>query len=58
MKSAIILPTHNEVLADEISRLAAHIHAATYRFLAMIREFDEREAWGEMGAKTCAQWLN
>ncbi|MFK8031580.1 MAG: DUF222 domain-containing protein, partial [Gammaproteobacteria bacterium] len=50
--------TRNEILADEISCLAAHIHAATYRFLVKIREFDEREAWAEMGAKTCAQWLN
>ncbi len=58
MESAKIQPTHNEILADEISRLAAHIHAATYRFLVMIREFDEREAWADMGAKTCAQWLN
>ncbi len=48
----------NEILADKISELAAHIHAATYRFLVLVREFDEREAWAEMGANTCAHWLN
>ncbi|NNF17954.1 MAG: DUF222 domain-containing protein [Gammaproteobacteria bacterium] len=51
-------PTKNEILADKISQLAAHIHAATYRFLVMVREFDEREAWAEMGARSCAHWLN
>ncbi len=48
----------NEILADNISKLAAHIHAATYRFLIMVREFDQREAWAEMGARSCAHWLN
>ena len=51
-------PTRNEILADQISELAAHIHAATYRFLVMVREFDEREAWAEMGSRSCAHWLN
>jgi len=36
-------PRNLEVLADEITELAAHIHAATYRLLVLIREFDERE---------------
>ncbi len=48
----------NEILADNISKLAAHIHAATYRFLVMVREFDQREAWADMGARSCAHWLN
>lgn len=50
--------SRNTILADKISKLAAHIHAATYRFLVMIREFDERQAWAEMGSRSCAHWLN
>src|SRR6056297_3406682 len=38
--------------------LAAHIHAATFRLLELIREFDEREGWGGPGLKSCAHWLN
>ncbi len=44
-------------LGDEIAELAAHIHAATYRLLVLIREFDQREGWGT-GFKTCAHWLS
>ncbi len=51
-------PSCNEIFADEISELAARIHAATYRFLVMIREFDSREAWAELGVNSCAHWLN
>ena len=32
-----------ERLGDEIARLAAHLHAATYRLLVLVRAFDERE---------------
>ena len=46
-----------ERLGDEIAELAAHIDAATYRLLVLIREFDQREGWG-VGFKTCAQWLS
>ncbi len=46
-----------ERLGDEIARLAAHIHAATYRLLVLIREFDEREGWGG-GFHSCAHWLS
>lgn len=46
-----------ERLGDEIAELAAHIHAATYRLLVLIRAFDQREGWGT-GFKTCAHWLS
>ena len=46
-----------ERLGDEIARLAAHLHAATYRLLVLIREFDEREGWGG-GFRSCADWLS
>ena len=44
-------------LGDEIAKLAAHIDAATYRLLVLIREFDQRGGW-ETGFKTCAHWLS
>ena len=45
-------------IEDEITELAAHIHAATFRLLELIREFDQREGWGGPGLKSCAHWLN
>ncbi len=48
---------HTERLGDEIARLAAHLHAATYRLLLLIREFDEREGWAA-GFRSCAHWLS
>jgi hypothetical protein len=45
-------------LADEITELAAHLHAATYRLLVLIREFDERDGWRDPGLKSCAHWLS
>ena len=45
-------------LEDEITELAAHINAATYRLLTLIREFDQRQGWGGGGLKSCAHWLN
>ena len=59
---AIDLPTESprklHEIESEITELAAHIHAATYRLLVLIREFDEREGWGGPGMKSCAHWLN
>jgi hypothetical protein len=46
-----------ERLADEIAELAAHIHAATYRLLELLAEFDRREGWGN-GFRSCAHWLS
>jgi hypothetical protein len=47
----------NDRLADEIAELAAHLHAATYRLLVLLREYDAREAWG-WGFRSCAHWLS
>jgi len=46
-----------EALGDEIARLAAHLHAATYQLLVLIRAFDEQEGWGG-GFLSCAHWLS
>jgi len=50
-------PDDTESLGDEIARLAAHLHAATYHLLVLIREFEERGGWGG-GFLSCAHWLS
>ena len=47
-----------ERLGEEITELAAHIHAATCQLLEMIRIFDEEQGWGGYGVNSCAHWLN
>jgi len=47
-----------EQLADQITELAAHIHAATFRLLELIHEFDACEGWAGEGVLSCAHWLN
>src|SRR5688572_23492203 len=46
-----------EQLGDSIAELAAHLHAATYRLLIMVAEFDRRGGWGG-GFRSCAHWLS
>ena len=46
-----------ERLGEEITELAAHIHAATYQLLELIRVFDEEKGWGGFGVNSCAHWL-
>lgn len=45
-------------LEAEITELWAHISAATYRFLVLVAELDDKEAWGDHGCCSCAHWLN
>jgi len=45
-------------LGDEITELAAHIHAATFQLLELIGEFNERGGWEMEGCNSCAHWLN
>lgn len=44
-------------LADEITTLAAHIHAATARLLDLIAKFDRLRGWERGGHRSCAHWL-
>ena len=44
-------------LEREILTLCAHINAATYRLLVLIREFDQSKAWNGAGVCSCAHWL-
>jgi hypothetical protein len=46
-----------EQLGDSIAELAAHMHAATYRLLVVLAEFDRRGGWGG-GFRSCAHWLS
>ena len=45
-------------LGEEIATLAAHIHAATQRFLVLIADFDQRRGWELDGHRSCAHWLS
>ena len=48
----------DDALAAAVSTLAAHIHAATWRFLVLVAELDRREVWAAQGALSCAHWLS
>jgi hypothetical protein len=52
--------TREEMIAlgDGIAEAAAHLDAATYELLAMIRDFDRSGGWYRTGALTCAHWLS
>src|SRR5882724_13576952 len=47
-----------EQLGERIAEQAAHLDAAMHRFLADLREFDQRGGWHTQGAETCAHWLS
>jgi hypothetical protein len=40
-----------EWLEREITELAAHINAATCRWLVLVGEFDRREGWADWGSR-------
>lgn len=45
-------------LENDITTLAAHIDAAMFRWLELLREFDECEGWKGEGIKSLAHWMN
>lgn len=47
-----------ERLEAEIGELAAHIQAATCRWLLMVAELERREGWTAWGCRSCAEWLS
>lgn len=51
-------PRRLQDLIDEITELAGHLNAGTYRWLALIAEFDRRKGWSNAYAQSCAHWLN
>jgi hypothetical protein len=57
----IATATHNapfEGLEAQITELWGHLNAATYRFLALVAEFDRNEAFKRHGLVGTPQWLN
>jgi Domain of unknown function (DUF222)/HNH endonuclease len=48
----------SEHLEREITELGGHINAATAGWLALVGEFDRREAWAEWGCRSCTHWLS
>lgn len=51
-------PSDADQLGAEITELCSYIYAAESRLLTLIREFDEKEFWGQQGLCSCAHWLN
>jgi len=47
-----------EELEEQITTLAAHIHAATHRLLTLLADFDRRRGWELGGHRSCAHWLS
>lgn len=47
-----------EELGDRLCEHAAHIAAATYRWLRLLAAFDRRNGWAHWGCRSCAHWLN
>ena len=45
-------------LTAQITELAGHLNAGTYRFLLLLAEFDLRQAWSDGATQSCAHWLN
>ena len=45
-------------LENAIANLARQIDATTYRYLELVREFDERRGWVAYSFTDCAQWLS
>ena len=48
---------HVGALDAAVGELAAHINAATCRFLQLLAVLDAAEAWADDGARTPEQWL-
>jgi hypothetical protein len=48
----------DDALDAEIASLASNMAAATYRWLILIAELDDRESWYEWGALSCEEWLS
>jgi hypothetical protein len=44
-------------LDADICRLATGINAQSYRFLLLVREFDDRFGWMRWSCRSCAEWL-
>ncbi|MEZ4250565.1 MAG: DUF222 domain-containing protein [Polyangiales bacterium] len=48
----------SDAAEEELATLSAHLDAATYRQLVLIRRLDDSGHWAKAGAATCAAWLS
>jgi hypothetical protein len=55
--SVKIKPVSIDELDHAIVSCAAHINAATYELLLLVRQFDERAGFLQWGLDNCAEWL-
>ena len=46
-----------EKLGAEITELCSYLYAAESRLLSLIREFDEKEYWADLGLCSCAHTM-
>src|SRR5690606_8090101 len=44
-------------LEGQITKLAGHLNAASYRWLVLVAEFDQREGWADGSTPSCSHWL-
>ena len=54
---AALAPRSLAELEAQITELAGHLNAASYRWLVLIAEFDRREGWADGSTPSCAHWL-
>ncbi len=50
--------SEGERLGNRIAELNAYLTVAQAHFLELLREFDEKRYWEDLGFKSCAEWLN
>ncbi|HEY8519504.1 MAG TPA: DUF222 domain-containing protein [Gammaproteobacteria bacterium] len=55
--SAVLGSPSIDDLDAAICKLARQMNADTYRWLVLIREFDERTGWRKWSCRNCAEWL-
>ncbi|MFO7561662.1 MAG: DUF222 domain-containing protein [Enhygromyxa sp.] len=56
--AAALTPRQLDALGEEIATFATRIDVAEHALLTRLRVFDAHEAWGNQGARTCAEWLS
>src|SRR5690606_11662522 len=53
-----LTPEQLESLAEEIAIFSTRIDVAEHALLTRLRVFDAHDAWGNQGARSCAEWLS
>jgi hypothetical protein len=55
---AALTPEQLEALGEEIAAFSTRIDVAEHALLTRLRTFDAHKAWGNQGARSCAEWLS